>query len=562
MKASNLFYFPIAVVLGGYFLFNFWLSNNFLEYNILQQHIEKGHFGRQITDFNIYDANSFDFYIVKDSSSIVDYFRVIGITNDNQLLVNKGKDIGLFPKNMHENTFIEKHTYHLWFISFDRVMNWVPDFAKNDRNFEEEIHIYTSSELNSLICQKSVFGFTVSNMLVDTYSNEKEYGEFYILFKYYTGGTFANLLAIILILLFLITNRWAKQTLFMLNRSNLYYFLIFIVICILAWILPTTIGPSFIENIQVYSFVYAFLSFLLTYLVFQYWKKKFVIENFPKRQFWSFIMIIILGLTITLICRLLLKKIYYLSHVDNEFYENFQSSIFWTLSLSFNNLFNFATANFLNNLIVHISTLRRKSKQLKNIASHEIDTQSQNQKTEVNHQFLHESLQKIAQLSSADPELTESLTLSLSQYYRYTTNRSNDIWISIEKEMEAVKEYLNIAKIRLDGNLQYDIDVSKEVLDFEIPKFLLLTLVKTTVELSENKIYTTRMFFLNLKSNENEIQLSLCCDAEFNLSIENHYFNDIYQILNSYYPEKYTFQITDHPKNCILLTLKNERRNP
>lgn len=561
MKASNSFYFPVVFVLSGYFLFNFWRSNNFEDAIVLFQQIEKGHFGKQITDFNIHDAKSFDFFIVKDSSKIVDYFRVIGITNDCQLLVNKGKDKGLFPKDMHANTFVEKHTYHLWFITFDKVKNWVPDFAKDDKNFEEEIYIYTSFELNSLICQKSVFGFTVSNMLVDTYLNEEEDSMLYFLEKYQMGDTFANLLVIILLLLFLMTNMWVKQALFMLNKSNLYYFLVFFVICILAWILPTTTGPSFNKNYQVYSFVYAFLSFSFTFLGFQYWKKKFVIENFPKRQLWDFIMMIILGLIVTLITRLLLKNIYYQSYPDNEFYEDFQTSIFWILALSFNNWFNFAIANFLNNLIVHISSLRRKSNQLQNMAMIEPETRLQNPKTQANHQFLHDLLHKIAQLSSQNPEMTEALALSLSHYYRYTTNRFNDIWINIHTELEAVKEYLNIEKIKMDGKLQFDIDVSKDVFEFKIPKFLLLTLVKTAVEISENEIHTTRKFFLKLTSKENEIQLSLLCDAKFNINIENHDYKDIYQLLQSYYPARYIFQITDHPKNGILLTLKNERKN-
>ena len=114
----------------------------------------------------------------------------------------------------------------------------------------------------------------------------------------------------------------------------------------------------------------------------------------------------------------------------------------------------------------------------------------------------------------------------------------------------------------MDGKLQFETDVNDEISDVSVPKFLLLTLVKTAVEISENEIHTTRKFFLKLTSNENEIQLSLLCDAKFNINIENHDYKDIYQLLQSYYPARYTFQITDYPKNGFLLTLKNERKNP
>jgi sensor histidine kinase YesM len=105
-----------------------------------------------------------------------------------------------------------------------------------------------------------------------------------------------------------------------------------------------------------------------------------------------------------------------------------------TLTIAF--IYSFALGNLLFNIARHGWSLRGANKNLavakKQVLSSESKLESL--QSSVNPHFLYNSLNSIAALAKIDPERTEKMTLALSEFYKYNTNRDQNEMSSIGKD--------------------------------------------------------------------------------------------------------------------------------
>ncbi len=85
-------------------------------------------------------------------------------------------------------------------------------------------------------------------------------------------------------------------------------------------------------------------------------------------------------------------------------------------------------------------------------------------------------------MAPVEPDKTETLALSLAKYYRYATNRNDETWITIKDEVEALTAYLEVEKIRMGEKLTYAFDISDDVSNIKIPKFMVQPLVENAIK--------------------------------------------------------------------------------
>ena len=100
----------------------------------------------------------------------------------------------------------------------------------------------------------------------------------------------------------------------------------------------------------------------------------------------------------------------------------------------------------------------------------------------INPHFLYNSLNSIAGLAGEDPEKTKEMALALSDMFRYTINRSNELMSSVKDEVKMARTYLEIEQIRFGERMHFTIDVDSEAEEHKIPKFVLLPLVENAVK--------------------------------------------------------------------------------
>jgi two-component sensor histidine kinase len=100
----------------------------------------------------------------------------------------------------------------------------------------------------------------------------------------------------------------------------------------------------------------------------------------------------------------------------------------------------------------------------------------------INPHFLYNSLNSIAGLAHSDANKTEHMALSLSKLFRYSINKEKSDWTSFKDELEMVKIYLDVEKVRFNERLNYSVEIAPELEAQKIPRFIIQPLVENAVK--------------------------------------------------------------------------------
>jgi sensor histidine kinase YesM len=100
----------------------------------------------------------------------------------------------------------------------------------------------------------------------------------------------------------------------------------------------------------------------------------------------------------------------------------------------------------------------------------------------INPHFLFNTLNSIASLISENPKAAESTVEKLSELFRYTLKSAETNTVSVAEELEIVRTYLEIEKVRFGERLQYDITCDAAVRDFMIPALIIEPLVENSIK--------------------------------------------------------------------------------
>lgn len=95
--------------------------------------------------------------------------------------------------------------------------------------------------------------------------------------------------------------------------------------------------------------------------------------------------------------------------------------------------------------------------------------------------FLYNSLETVVSLVKIDyKEKAVLMIRALSDFYRKSLNGGSEI-VTVRDEIEIIKNYLLIQRIRYERYMEYEIEVSEEILNFKIPKLILQPLVENAL---------------------------------------------------------------------------------
>ncbi len=124
--------------------------------------------------------------------------------------------------------------------------------------------------------------------------------------------------------------------------------------------------------------------------------------------------------------------------------------------------------------------LQLKTQQLENQQLlHEIDLL----RTQVNPHFLFNSLSILSSLVRQDPDLSEQFIDQLSKSYRYILEQKEQTLVTLRTEMEFIRSYAFLLKIRFDKKLDIRFDLPEDQLDhYRIAPLTLQLLVENAVK--------------------------------------------------------------------------------
>jgi two-component system LytT family sensor kinase len=127
----------------------------------------------------------------------------------------------------------------------------------------------------------------------------------------------------------------------------------------------------------------------------------------------------------------------------------------------------------------------------------------------INPHFLYNSLNSIAGLAKSEPAKVEKMALSLSDLFRYSINRKDDHMSTIFEEVNMVRTYLEIEKIRFGEKLSYNIDVDKIIENEQIPKYILQPLVENAVKHGTSNMEGKGEIKITIEKVDNKIVLTV-----------------------------------------------------
>ena len=96
--------------------------------------------------------------------------------------------------------------------------------------------------------------------------------------------------------------------------------------------------------------------------------------------------------------------------------------------------------------------------------------------------FLFNSLNSINALVVSQPQKAREMVLQLSDFLRGTIRKDSQVWISLEEELNYLKMYLDIERVRFGHRLEVNFEVDAELFSVKLPQLLIQPLVENAIK--------------------------------------------------------------------------------
>jgi two-component system, LytTR family, sensor kinase len=132
-----------------------------------------------------------------------------------------------------------------------------------------------------------------------------------------------------------------------------------------------------------------------------------------------------------------------------------------------------------------------------------------NLKTQLNPHFLFNSLNSIRALVEIEPQKAKTSITALSNLLRKSLQVGKINLISLEQEMDIVKNYLKLEKIRFEERLEFDVNISNNCLAILIPPFCIQMLVENAIKHGISNLVEGGEILIACTEKENTITISV-----------------------------------------------------
>lgn len=106
-------------------------------------------------------------------------------------------------------------------------------------------------------------------------------------------------------------------------------------------------------------------------------------------------------------------------------------------------------------------------------------------KNQINPHFLFNTLNSLSALIGSDPGLAKDFVLRLSKIYRYVLEKRNESLVAVKEEIEFIRHYYFLQKIRFGEHLELEIDENTIREERKIPLMSLQMLVENAIKHNE-----------------------------------------------------------------------------
>lgn len=281
--------------------------------------------------------------------------------------------------------------------------------------------------------------------------------------------------------------------------------------------------------------------------------------DFLDKELMKAVLMFMIGITFLFIMHFFLVNFITRELVGDKIFEHdYRYNSISIISFGIMPLVSLVIANTFHNTLKHLLALWRENKsRKKDVIKAEAALSSI--QSSINPHFLYNALNSIATLTKSDPVKTEKMTLALSSFYKYVTNREGNTFSTIEKEIEMIKTYLEIEKVRFEDRLKFDIEINKELEAIEIPNFLLQPMVENAIKYGYDKSTDTINIKIKIAKTDNELTINIFDQGRpFDDNLSKGYgLRSVTKKLQHLYPNRHEISFNNNPKH-VLITLNLE----
>lgn len=97
-------------------------------------------------------------------------------------------------------------------------------------------------------------------------------------------------------------------------------------------------------------------------------------------------------------------------------------------------------------------------------------------------------------------------TLKLSDFLRYSIQSKQVELITLEKELEFTKDYIDLQKMRYDNKFEFKIDISSQTMQYKLPTFALQILIENIFK--HNQFTEKNKLEFSIIESDNSLKIS------------------------------------------------------
>lgn len=131
----------------------------------------------------------------------------------------------------------------------------------------------------------------------------------------------------------------------------------------------------------------------------------------------------------------------------------------------------------------------------------QLELQFESLKNQISPHFLFNCLNTISSLLYKDAALTEEFIRRMADTFRYVLKNHKQKFVSLKEEIDFVKSFHYLLRVRFEDNFKLDINVPKELMSTPVPPLTLQLLVENAVK--HNKVTKDLPLKVTISSSEN-----------------------------------------------------------
>jgi sensor histidine kinase YesM len=176
----------------------------------------------------------------------------------------------------------------------------------------------------------------------------------------------------------------------------------------------------------------------------------------------------------------------------------------------------------------------------------------------INPHFLYNALNSLAGLAHENAGQTEKMALALSKLFRYNINKENETYTTLKEEMEMTRTYLEIEKMRFNDKLDFVLEITPDLENMQIPRFLIQPLVENSIKHGLSKITKKGVVIVSVKEQDSNLVISVQDNGPaFPEDLLSGYgLQSIYDKLDLLYSDRYKIQFNNGDEKNITITLE------